>query len=474
MAERTRSILDSVLVGIVTVGHGGIEWMNRSARRMFGGDLADFLAEPMALVATPEADHPFRSTHYLDELVEGQAETFECRVRGIDGREFWVVGNVVATGRDPGGRQLTFALLDIERRRQAEAAVSAAQASLRRVIEAAPLAITLLDARTLQIVQVNGVAAATVRSTPEQIVGRTPEEIFPAELAAERRRDLLEALGSSDVTTREYRFAVDGAEQVWDARLLPLAATPGGPPDQLLLVATDVTEQRAAQEARLEAAIAQRDMLVREVHHRIKNNLQGVAGLLQQIAGRKPEVAAAIDEVVGQVQAIAQVYGLQVGADGPLSMVSVLEAITGSVQRTFGRPIRCSVVGASAAEWTLPEVEAIPIALTLNELLTNAIKHSAAGHDDEAIACALECGGRRRLRRDLEPGPAAERIQPRADPQRRLRPRPRARAAAAAQRQALDRAGGRSRRRHRVADAARRRAHRRRIRFALRGRHEAT
>ena len=392
MAERTRSILDSVLVGIVTVGHGGIEWMNRSARRMFGGDLADFLGKPMALVATPDADHPFRSTRYLDELVEGHAETFECRVRGLDGREFWVVGNVVATGRDLSGRQLTFALLDIERRRQAEAAVSAAQASLRRVIEAAPRAITLLDARSLQVVQMNGVAAATVKRSPEQLVGRTPEQIFPPELAAERRRDLVQALGSSEVTTREYRFRVDGAEQVWDARLLPLAATPGGPPDQLLLVATDVTEQRAAQEARLEAAIAQREMLVREVHHRIKNNLQGVAGLLQQIAGRKPEVAAAIDEVVGQVQAIAQVYGLQVGADGPLSIVSVLEAITGSVQRTFGRPIRCSVAGASAGEWTLPEVEAIPIALTINELLTNAIKHSSAGHDDEAIGCALECG----------------------------------------------------------------------------------
>ena len=36
-SERTRAILDSVLVGIVTVGAGGIEWMNRSARRMFGG-----------------------------------------------------------------------------------------------------------------------------------------------------------------------------------------------------------------------------------------------------------------------------------------------------------------------------------------------------------------------------------------------------------------------------------------------------
>jgi len=53
-AARTRAILDSVLVGIVTVGALGIEWMNRSARRMFGGDLADFVNQPISTVATGE------------------------------------------------------------------------------------------------------------------------------------------------------------------------------------------------------------------------------------------------------------------------------------------------------------------------------------------------------------------------------------------------------------------------------------
>ncbi len=187
-AERTRSILDSVLVGIVTVGPSGIEWMNRSARRMFGGSLADFVNQPISVVATPEADHPFRRTRYLDELVEGQAETFECRVRARDGREFWVVGNAVVTGRESTGRQLTYALLDIERRRQAEAAVGEAQASLRRVIEAAPLAIALLDARTLKVAQVNEVAARTVRGEREALIGRTPEQIFPAMVAARAPR----------------------------------------------------------------------------------------------------------------------------------------------------------------------------------------------------------------------------------------------------------------------------------------------
>ena len=389
-AERTRAILDSVLVGIVTVGARGIEWMNRSARRMFGGDLADFVGQPISTVATPEPDHPFRQTQYLNDLFEGQAETFECRVKARDGREFWIVGNVVAAGLERTGRQLTYALLDIERRRQAEARSAESQASLQRLIEMAPLAIALRDAHSLRVIQLNQTAAAIVGRPIAEIVGCTPEDMHAPEVAAEMREHMLAALAAGEVTQHEYTIASPDGPHLWDARYLPLGP-PGQAPDQLLLVATDVTEQRAAQQARLEAAIAQREMLVKEVHHRIKNNLQGVAGLLQQIAERKPEVESVISEVVGQVQAIAQVYGLQVGSSGPLLLRNVIEAITGSVQRTFGRNITFRFEGTSSPPWALPEAESIPIALTINELLTNAIKHSRAD-SVAAVQCVLNCG----------------------------------------------------------------------------------
>jgi two-component sensor histidine kinase len=99
-------------------------------------------------------------------------------------------------------------------------------------------------------------------------------------------------------------------------------------------------------------------------------------------------VAPVIAEVVGQVQAIAQVYGLQVGAAGPLRIKNVVEAIAASVQRTFGRTIRFGVVGPTPHVWALPESESIPIALTVNELLTNAVKHGAPGAE---IGCTLVC-----------------------------------------------------------------------------------
>ena len=397
-ADRTRAILDSVLVGIVTVGDTGIEWMNRSARRMFGGELADFIGVPISVVAGDELDHPLRRTDYGETLEEGQAETFECRLRARDGRHFWVVGNVVVTGQDTAHRQLTYALLDIERRRQAEVSIVQARASLQRIIETAPLAIALFDAASQQVVQLNQMAATFAGRPMKEILGRVPSQWLPGPEGAKLAADLHRALATPGSVQRELRRSGEegereGAQRVWDIRIVSLRSAADAP-DQLLMVASDVTAQRAADEARLAAAIAQREMLIKEVHHRIKNNLQGVAGLLQQSASRHPEAAGAIAEAVSQVHAIAQVHGLQVGVTGPMRVRGVVEAIAASVQRMFGRTIHVVVDGLAPHRFALTEADSIPIALTVNELFTNAIKHSApaAGEPATDIDCRIDCG----------------------------------------------------------------------------------
>ncbi|MBL8341446.1 MAG: PAS domain-containing protein [Rubrivivax sp.] len=424
-AERTRSVLNSVLVGIVTVGERGIEWMNRSARRMFGGELADFVGEPISTVATPEPSHPLRRDDWWQRAEQGAIETFECRLRGRDGREFWVVGNAVASTLEDGPPQITFALLDIDRRRQAEMSVARAQASLQRLIETAPMAIALFDAARGRLLQVNRTAAAlfgiddrgagherALLALPN-LPNRTLGEALGGWIAAmtpgaanhhEWRGEMPAEAGVPPALPRDWAAGPASPLHVWDCRLAAVGQALG-PDDtgegaqrvaQVLLLASDVTEQRAANEARLREAIAQREVLVREVHHRIKNNLQGVAGLLRQNADRRPEVAGVLIEAVSQVQAIAQVYGLQVdaaragsggaAAAGPLRVARLVASIAQSVQRTFGHTIE---VASASTDHLLPEAEAIPLALILNELLANAVRHGGG----TPVRCEVRADG---------------------------------------------------------------------------------
>jgi two-component sensor histidine kinase len=267
--------------------------------------------------------------------------------------------------------------------------------SLQHVIDAAPLAIAVFGRARHVLLQANHAAGEFFGRPVARLVGTSPAG-WPGDAEAEFIGLLQSCLDLASESPPGVRrdfvrpSCEDGSARVWDTRFVSIAADvapdadtgagiAGGEASHLLMIANDVTELRAAEQERFDAAIAQRGMLVQEVHHRIKNNLQGVAGLLQQASSRFPQVAPILTEAVGQLQAIAQVYGLQVGSSGPVGLPGLLRAVAQAVQRTFSRDIETDLTDPALQSWRLPEAEAIPVALTTNELLTNAIKHGSAG-----------------------------------------------------------------------------------------------
>jgi len=154
-----------------------------------------------------------------------------------------------------------------------------------------------------------------------------------------------------------------------------------------------VTERTRAEQQRVEEVVNQRDILVREVHHRIKNNLQGVAGLLQHMADSKPEVAVTLSEIAGQIQAIAQVHGLQIRSTGTLPLLGVAQGIFTTLSSMFGVEIRFEPPPPELWRYGLPEGEAVPLALVMNELGTNAIKHRTSRSDSIMVRVAARPDG---------------------------------------------------------------------------------
>ncbi len=167
------------------------------------------------------------------------------------------------------------------------------------------------------------------------------------------------------------------------ARLSPVRMFDGS--IRVFGIAEDITLRMAAEAKRLDEAVRQRDLLVREVHHRIKNNLQGVAGLLQHQAHAKPELADTLNEIAGQIQAIAQVHGLQLRATGTLPMLGVAQGIFTNLGGMFGAQVNFDAPAAALWRWGLPEHEAVPLALVINELGTNAIKYRASREQGIAV-----------------------------------------------------------------------------------------
>ncbi|MDO9267809.1 MAG: PAS domain S-box protein [Methylobacter sp.] len=144
---------------------------------------------------------------------------------------------------------------------------------------------------------------------------------------------------------------------------------------------TDATNTKLHEEQRLLNEAAHRNILVREVHHRIKNNLQGIMGILHQFAQTHPEMGDPINQAICQVQSISVIHGLQGSAVTSLVRMSELTAaIAAGIESIWQKPVTVEMPDV-CAPCIITETEAVPLALVLNELIWNAIKHGGVeGH----------------------------------------------------------------------------------------------
>ncbi len=150
---------------------------------------------------------------------------------------------------------------------------------------------------------------------------------------------------------------------------------------------TDITRLKLQEQHRLKVEVQLRETLVREVHHRIKNNLQGVTGVLRQHSQKYPETSGPIKQAIAQVQSIAAIHGLQGrNVSGEVLLQELLCAVGVEVQSIWHTVIAVDI-GVDFGDCLVPQTEAVPLALVLNELLTNAVKH---GGSDPAVRVRLQ------------------------------------------------------------------------------------
>jgi len=155
------------------------------------------------------------------------------------------------------------------------------------------------------------------------------------------------------------------------------------------IVLTDITERKQFEIQEQARNTVLRDTLVREVHHRIKNTLQGVAALLRQQAEESPEAGTALIKAIARVRAVAVVHGLQGEANSQIALCDMVRAISRDLQEITPLPLRLETAPHHVPV-LLAETERVPIALIVNELLFNAVKHTDTGQADQAIHIQLQ------------------------------------------------------------------------------------
>lgn len=245
-----------------------------------------------------------------------------------------------------------------------------------QAFEAAPNGMMLVD-DTGHVVLVNAQLEKLFGYSSAELIGRSVDSLLPERYRgghdAKRRSFFADPHARPMGAGRElFALRKDGREVPVEIGLSPIT-TPTG----TLVVSSivDISERREAQRL-LQASLHEKETLLKELHHRAKNNLQLIASLLDlasAVPGRD-----VLRECRDRIHSISLVHEklYQSGTFARIEMKDYLSALGEQVVQTWGGGDPRITFALDAEDLWLPLDTAIPLGLIVNELLSNSFKHA--------------------------------------------------------------------------------------------------
>jgi len=161
-----------------------------------------------------------------------------------------------------------------------------------------------------------------------------------------------------------------------------------GTPAFRLVALVDVTAHGQAQREDLEKRIREKDTLLREIQHRVKNNLQMITALIRLEARNVPDgsTTARFDRLAGRIESLQLLYqslSEEEGQGNEIDLGVYLSQVASAVMRSHA--IEGIRLDLKVDAYPVSVNVAMPAGLVVNELLTNALKHAFVGRDGGTI-----------------------------------------------------------------------------------------
>ncbi len=381
---RLRSeILANMLEGVqlTRVDDGAIVYANPRFENMFGYDPGELVGKHVSIINAPGEKTPEEVANEISHSLK-QTRVWNGEVRNIrkDGTSFWCYAHVSTFHHPQFGEVWIAVHQDITKRKKVEEALRAANAYNRSLIEASidPLVTISPDGK------ITDVNAAT-----ERVTGYTRDILIGTDFSNYFSDPEVARVGYHRVFTeghvRDYPLEIRHC----DGRVTPvlynatLYHNEKGEVSGIFAAARDITERRVV-EARLYASLREKEILLREVHHRVKNNMQVISGLLdlQASSSKNPELVALFQESRSRIQAMALVHEkLYETTDfARIAMTGYVRTISQQLFQSYKiNPGKIDLIIQTDGDVYVDINKAIPCGLILNELISNALKHAFPG-----------------------------------------------------------------------------------------------
>ncbi|HEX6982719.1 MAG TPA: PAS domain S-box protein [Balneolaceae bacterium] len=388
--ESFQDLFDSISDAIYILDKDGrfLE-VNRGAVEMYGYEQQFFIGKTPEVLAAPGKVDLVKTRELIQKALTGEPQSFEWWGRRKNGEVFpkEVVVNpgtyfgedvVIANGRD------------ISERYEADKMLRESEEMFRQLFLNAPMAIAFMDERQ-EIKTVNKAFTDVFGYSTEDVRGLDIDRLIvpddEMEIAQKISKDVLE--GESGLKSGR-RIRKD--KSLIDVFIYGVPVIVDGKTVAIFGIYIDISERKEAEE-KIKKSLKEKEVLLAEIHHRVKNNLAVITGLLelQSYNTSSEEASSVLKASQMRINSIALVHE-KLYQNEDLSEISFdvyIKQLTDVITSSLSSDATAISIQIEAEAVKLTVGQAIPCGLIINELITNAHKHAFPGRKTGSIHISL-------------------------------------------------------------------------------------
>lgn len=259
-------------------------------------------------------------------------------------------------------------------------------------IEQSPNSIVITNSN-YEIEYVNPYFTELTGYSAEEVMGRNPGILKSGQTKQEVYEDLWKTLEKGETWYGEFLNMKKNGELYWESASIGPIMDENGTVTHYIAIKQDITEKKK-RDKELKDSLEEKEVMLKEIHHRVKNNLQVISSLLNMQVEQyeHPEAIDAINSSRNRVKAMALVHEnlYQSSNIGKTSLKEYVFMLAKNIYSSYGVTFErvkftCETGGI---EFGLDTV--IPLGLILNEGISNSLKHAFPGNAGGEIKIMLE------------------------------------------------------------------------------------